>query len=412
MYAQAILLIALASMPHAAHAATLAECQKISRHHRPTTAEDAVVKNGWLEAGDCYNPATAGINQEGEAAKRYLLETRNACSGGRGISGDNPNNCILRLDAAFAVSLAKMFKENPGIFGGIKILSGYRTAEGEQKVSGKTTGNHRRGCAVDLTGPNSSNTACLGACQFIKANSARLKLAVPYNYSPEYNHVEPVGSCAGGDGAPTNVARSMSSSVPSAALAGVLRQALGLQAPLAYQQPFSPQPYAQAQPILSTFVMPVPAMPPSVEVTAAAPARSDAGMTPASGGVSDKLFTDTRTTATGTSPADTLNELAFGVSTGGATSGVPFVPLVINPDDRSGHAVTTTKEEQLFATRTPSITTDTTFLGDTPNLYQGETTSRQGFARILTNVKATLLTILELLQPFSARRTLEVENRL
>ncbi len=133
-------------------------------------------------------------------AYEFLL-TRQTCSSGQGITGESKENCVLRLDKEFAVNLAKLFKSDPH-FTSANIFSGYRTAQGEMLVSGKSTGNHRRGCAVDLTGGTWNKYTCGAACQHVMSNSASLKLKLPYHpgTSGEANHAEPTTACSGSPG--------------------------------------------------------------------------------------------------------------------------------------------------------------------------------------------------------------------
>ncbi|OGG49476.1 hypothetical protein A2763_04090 [Candidatus Kaiserbacteria bacterium RIFCSPHIGHO2_01_FULL_54_36] len=198
-------LLAVLSFPHV----VVAQCPPGTR---PATASDAVVQNKQIEAGRCYNPNETGINQGAEEAKRFLL-TRQSCVNGNGITGEDPKNCILKLDANFAILLANLLKNDPH-FTSATILSGYRSAAGEMRVSGKNTGNHRRGCAVDLVGGTWNKFSCNAACRHVVSNGPTLKVRLPYypRIPGEANHLEP--TTCGGTSAPSPSATSTPPQAP------------------------------------------------------------------------------------------------------------------------------------------------------------------------------------------------------
>lgn len=378
-----------------------------------------------LRPGTRETPGTPhAFTKEQCDAYKYLLETRNACGGGKGITGVDPKDCIRALDPNFVVSLRKMFEGNPAIFGGIKILSGYRTAAGEKLVSGKTTGSHRRGCAVDLTGPTSSNVACLGACRFIQANSATLKLALPYFYSPEFNHVEPLGSCSGGRNISPNSPGNVAS--PSAPLSDTLRKLTSGDQPPSGQSPSASQPSPQPQPAPQPQPS-IPSQPGGVSPTqlfrdTPTPTPTPIGtpapiVTPGTKTGSSTSF-DTQPAGYDSSVADKLLDLAYGTpldatSTAIATS----VPLTIDGSDVGGVGHDSALGSPTSSIRsTPTadpyaLTPTNTFVS--PELsggpyevvasYRGEPT---GFIALLIQLRDAFAALLRVLRPMGIREAI------
>jgi hypothetical protein len=260
-------------------------------------------------------------------AYQYLLDTRNACSGGQGITGaSSPKDCIRSLDKDFAVNLKELFVKNPALFANIKILSGYRTAQGEILVSGKDTGNHRRGCAVDLTGANSSNTSCLEACKFVRASGTQFKIKLPYFYSPEYNHIEPL-ICAGGG---ISSGSSITQGNIAAGMAPIQNGFQGLQNLLTPQPPtcqpgfiqMSGQcmPGQQSQQMQSPFNIPMsqsaPSMPPPTSLPAPMPPpmTGTSNLIPAIANTNPNTNTNTNT-SNAVATSDLINAIAYPTTT-------------------------------------------------------------------------------------------------
>ena len=198
---------------------------------------------------------------------------------------------------------------------------------------------------------------------------------------------------------------------PTSAFANVLRTALGLgvQQPL-YAQPPLPvqQPYAGAQPIAGAFGQPV--NPTVINPTVTATPSDTGGSNTSAPGLPD--FELPKTTATGTSLADILSGLAYGTATPtvSATSGFPFIPLIIDPNDRSDRVATATQPiASNAATNYAPPSLATTFnpntLSPTPAAenYNVSFTSYSGFGQILTRIQSVLLAMLEYLRPFANR---------
>lgn len=122
---------------------------------RPATANDAVVKDGTLPIGTCYNPNTVGINQSAESAVSYLLSLPR--------SGSALNNAsITSLNSSFAMCAANFLKAFTGKYGNVTITSGYRSSAYDAAMCRNNTacgalmnnpnpmGNHQKGLAMDV----------------------------------------------------------------------------------------------------------------------------------------------------------------------------------------------------------------------------------------------------------------------
>ena len=165
------------------------------------------------------------------------------------------------------------------------------------------------------------------------------------------------------------------------------------------------QPLAQAQPLTNAFMPPMPTINPTVTATSSGGDSGSGGQSTYSPGVSDSITGGIgKTTATGTSLADKLQELAFGISTGMATASGPYIPLIINPNDRGDatDATTSTTSAQ-FATSTGAIVTQNTF-GQNPIYFTPDYSvfhGTGGFAEILARVRLVLTNMLAFLRPFN-----------
>lgn len=424
------------SLPSFSAAATLAECQKISPLHRPATMADLVVKNGTIPVGTCYNPAQAGVSTDELEAKQYLKSLPKQWAGGSTYDCKTyEDKNIDKLNGRFAMCMAKFLKAYTAQYGpkSVRITSAYRShdeqvcvCKGEKGLCGKALPEDENGIPIGGSGVGHQ----FGTAMDIHPNNGDYagfhKFAAPFGVwfrlgMADKPHVEPkTDECGLNGAAPPGQYQtalpsgSTSYTPPSSGFADILRSALGLQTVTQALRPTQVQPYAQTQPVLNTFTMPTQVTPTTVVTpttgtgaTAVTPASGGTtGATTGTGGVSDKLFTDAgKTTATGSPLADKLNELAFGVSAGSATSGIPFIPLAINPNDRSDRATTSTSIAQILATKTPSITTDTTFFGGNPDPFQapGATVSTNSFMQILASIRVTLLNLLARLRPFSSQ---------
>ncbi len=130
------------------------DCSKIPGT-REATADDAVVKNGQIPAGTCWNPNDPGIGQTAEEAKAYLRSLPR-----QGSATDDGN--IAKLNTAFATCSSKFLKDFQQRYGGVTIRSAYRSpaydaamcvnnpACGALANNPNPMGNHQRGLAMDI----------------------------------------------------------------------------------------------------------------------------------------------------------------------------------------------------------------------------------------------------------------------
>lgn len=383
------------------------DCSKLPGT-RPATADDAIVKNGQLEVGRCYNPSDPGVTQTAEEAKAYLvtLGTDRKC---KTASPD----AIRKLNDAFAVCAARFFKEYQQRYGKVYITSAYRSpgAGGTNQCAGGVDGsNHTRGVAIDVH-PNSGNYDSM--MNFAIANK-QFGVCFPrplYKGKPDLPHMILAG-IGGGEGGrcanqgitkpcdgvnfdPNSVqAAAASSPTPSAQFANSIRSALG-QPTLPPQPPLPQQTFAQMQPISNAFNQPTSSVTPTTGSEAI-------------GGVSGQI---TSSTSTGTSSADILEDLAFGkkASTQGATS---TFAVVINGSDVGGigsgqkpptSSSTSTSLAGASPIQNTFVTTDLSFRAT--NSFGGEQNS---FAQILASIRATLLQMLQYLRPFGGPHNIEM----
>jgi hypothetical protein len=122
---------------------------------RPATASDAVVQNGTIRAGTCYNPSDIGISQSAEQAKAYLLGLPRT-----GSATDNSN--IEKENSAFAICAVQFLQEYQKRYGSVTLTSAYRSPAYDAKMcvnnpacgnlmnNPNPMGNHQRGLAMDV----------------------------------------------------------------------------------------------------------------------------------------------------------------------------------------------------------------------------------------------------------------------
>ncbi len=115
---------------------------------RPATADDAVVKNGQIKVGTCYNPNEVAIGQTSEEAKQYLFSI---AKGLPGSAAPPTQERINKLNDTFAICAAQFFKSYSQRYGPVTISSAYRDgANGENERAGGAPGsNHTRAVAID-----------------------------------------------------------------------------------------------------------------------------------------------------------------------------------------------------------------------------------------------------------------------
>lgn len=385
-----------------AHASTLEECvARFGKNSRPATADDAVVKNGQIKAGECYNPSTPGIKQSSEEAKQYLNTLPK-----RPLSNCAPptQENINKLNDAFAICAARFFQEYTKRYGAVYITSAFRDGQpgtaangsgqsANQCAGGVNGSNHTRGVAMDVNPAHDGMYAQLwhfartnpqfGVC-FPHLGSDRPHIILAGIDGSEGAKCAAQGvtrPCDGSGYDPNSIRSSAPDSLsPTARFANTIRQALGMQpAQQAYpaQQAFPSQPLAQSQSPLGSFnTLPTPLV----------------NNSPIGTGV----------LATTSSVADRLEELAFGnraTTTQSATS----VPLVINPNDVGGVVSHVQNNQQTGVASIGGGITQSTFVWNDPG-FQGQSTVPQStFQATLATLKTALLWLLDYLQPFRSR---------
>lgn len=152
---------------------------------RLTTADDAVVKNGTLKVGTCYNPNDVGIGQGAEDAKAYLYSISTKIN-----TADKEH--IGKLNDSFAICAARFFKAYTSKYGTVQITSAWRSGADQARVSTSPTSNHTRGLAVDVHPANQNYDQLMN---FAKDNPQfGVCFARPmYNGRPDLPHMTAAG---------------------------------------------------------------------------------------------------------------------------------------------------------------------------------------------------------------------------
>ncbi|MFA7309355.1 MAG: D-Ala-D-Ala carboxypeptidase family metallohydrolase, partial [Candidatus Paceibacterota bacterium] len=126
---------------------------------RKATADDAVVKNGQVQLGTCYNPNDPNLGQSVEEAKGYLLSIA------RGLPGTKAppdQSHINNLNSTFAVCAANFLKAFSKTYGPVTLSSAFRCGpnspasitcnRGENAAAGgASSSNHQLGLAIDVS---------------------------------------------------------------------------------------------------------------------------------------------------------------------------------------------------------------------------------------------------------------------
>jgi len=344
------------------------------------------------------------INKEVCEAYSFLLE-RNG-TGTRGTECyKSQTDRILKLNPEFAVGLYRALTEIEKLYGGKNIIqSGFRC----------TPDPHSKGCAADIIWTSCqrdtmgfpdpwrcssddydkrTDTWMTPEQKWIDENgkNAPYKIHLRLRKAPEGHHVEPVDTqgCTTG---PT-VESGGSGTTPLSGLSDAVRRAFGM-------------PTQQAQPAVSQ-----PAIPSQPAYSSQSPLSSYQEPHITSGntsGVSSQISSGSGGTTNGTSIADTLERLAFGIKATTSIGTATSVPLVVSGSDAAG--ITSSQDQggqQTIASTIGSIPSQQTFIsGDLS--WQSESSFSaplSGWEAILVTLKAALLRILQYLQPFGSRST-------
>ncbi len=403
-------------MPNEIFAQSFA-CTGGGQSHPATQAEaDAAFPKGSVVVGKtqvCPGQSSGGITEDAGKAKESL---NTMWCGGKAAQCGPYKSDVEHLDPQFTVCAAKFLQEVRQKDPSICIASGFRSTEHQQFLCsggcGRVNGpcapagqsKHQSGRAIDIEKPG-FNTLPAWVHQ-----TAREGGGVSFPVPGDDGHMEPANTNASDCATPGYIAPGngggLTSQSPTSQFASAIRQALGVQQPQLPPQPMlPPQPLAQAQPITNAFMPPMPMINPTVTATSSDGTSDSGGPSTYAPGVSDSITGGIgKTTATGTSLADKLQELAFGVSTGMATASGPYIPLVINPNDRGNAAdATTSTTSAQFATSTGAVVTQNTFGQNsvyfTPDysVFQSAT----GFGEILARVRVVLSNMLTFLRPFN-----------
>lgn len=398
-----VLFVATGSITPQAIAAT--DCSTIPGT-RVATENDAVVKNGQVKAGSCYNPNEYGISQSTEEAKAYLNTLPK-----RPLSNCAPPNQqnINRLNDAFAVCTARFFQAYQKQYGDtVTITSAFRDdtrgsgpdgrKSANQCAGGVPGSNHSKGVAMDVY-PNSGNWQRIWT---FASNNPQFGVCFPFQNTPipgypngDRPHMILAGiggsegsrcaaqgvtkACDGVKFDPNQVrpgSNTPPSASPTAGFTNAIRQALTpLMAAPAQPAPAAPsQPLPTTQSPTSAFTLPTPEILPTVVVASS-------------------------------SIADRLEDLAFGTTT--TTSSATSVPLVIDTRDVGGIQSSLNSSQQPGTTVTGGSVTQNTFVTQDLN-WSNSTASQSSFQRTLSTLQSILVQLLQYMQPFRSRTTGEV----
>jgi hypothetical protein len=139
------------------------DCSQLGAGYRPATADDAVVKNGQIPVGTCYNPTSAvGIDQTTEQAKQQL---NTMWCGGRAASCGPYTTSVDGLDPKFAACAVKFLSAVRQKDPSICMVSAYRSTAHQAYLCGGGCGaingpcaaagrsKHQLGLAIDIEKP-------------------------------------------------------------------------------------------------------------------------------------------------------------------------------------------------------------------------------------------------------------------
>lgn len=186
---------------------------------RLATPDDAVVKNGQIKAGTCYDPKDASIGATQEESKQYLRSI--VCRGSQ-FGGTTPDETVEKLDAKFAVCAAKFLKAMssqlqgtvPLYNGGsnaVCLREGFRTVAQQEKYAQEyrnggglacTKGagcEHPRGIAIDV------NAASEAAYQTMWNVGPQYGVNFYLKQRDKVHFIPTGGDCSAGGVTPTGV---------------------------------------------------------------------------------------------------------------------------------------------------------------------------------------------------------------
>lgn len=399
------------------------DCSQLGSQYRLATANDAVVKNGEIPAGTCYDPNDSAIGKNAEEAKQFLLTRYKPSAGGCSASTQTAQQSIDKLDSQFAINLAKMLKEAPMI---INFISAYRSPIAQQCANPKVkNSNHTKGCAVDLQYAQSNCDS--DTCKWVVKNAETYGLHIRMRYDPEWNHLEPK-SCSGqSTGNVINDSPQPQSAYqravqgiqnyfnppppPQCPQGTVLMNGTCLpQQAQAYNQMTSPYSYAQPTSATTNGNTGTGSTGSGITIGSGTGGTGSSGTNIGSGvnisGLIDNT-TKTPTSGTSTSAIDLINALANPTTTSATTA--TGTPIALNGSLGATSALQGTRNatttSTLSATNTYALGTQAsqTFvsqdLSKTPSNYTQNVSNGSTFA-LLENIKQILLTIISSLRPF------------
>lgn len=243
---------------------------------RLSTASDAVVKNGTLKEGVCYNPSEYGISENEEKAKQFLKSLP------KQFAGSSSYDCktyedknIDKLSGKFAVCMERFLRDYATQVGKVTITSAYRSPEEQTCVckgetglcgrsipldaAGKPIGGigvgHQYGTAMDIRAGGGTNTEYARMHEFARKYGVHFRLGMA-----DRPHVEPATQeCGLGTSSPPpgySSTQTANNRPQGGGMADSLRSILGMQQGQQQQggQPSVPgQSLPQAQNPLSAF---------------------------------------------------------------------------------------------------------------------------------------------------------------
>lgn len=215
---------------------------------RPATADDAIVKNGQISVGTCYNPNDQYLNQNEEQAKQDLAN--NFLIGAAATRGAKS---ATQMMPAFACRLDRFLNAAKNAGYSIKIFSGWRDGAAQEAAASTarpgyacTSGSscpHPQGRAADLTFNGvtyKSYDACYAnaACKWAQDNAKTYNLVFPLRSNPiEPWHIEPTersglsrsAKCDGAPGAAAPVSATAYTQTPTTQICAALGLSCGQQ---------------------------------------------------------------------------------------------------------------------------------------------------------------------------------------
>lgn len=391
-----------AALPHSIGAAT--DCRQYGPNHRPAVATDAVVLNGQIRVGECYDPNTQGIQQDAEEAKRYLL-TRISDSNTCKVERVTPQIAINGLTPSFAKCAAKFFQAYESKYNTrVKINRAHNTRQCEAELCKNNRGcggymnhpapnsNHVKGFAIDVSAPNQRHMMLFakqnpdfGVCfpfldhPTFKDDVHMILAGIQSGEARSFGCVGVTKPCDGGSIAPNDIRDVVPtpppSTSPTSGIANTLRSFLG-QPTQPQAMPLAQQPIAAAQNPLGSFTnSPTQVLPQPIPLPA------------------------------GSSPASRLEELLAQPTTTTAST-TKVVPIVVGDTVGTIHSQPSTTIQVPTAQGGGTIAQQTFTTPDLSTLSNmGPQTRAQ---QILSSLKSILEKMLVLFTPFASRQSAEL----